>query len=137
MLLLQQVKEFIIKYRNVIGIIILLTIFFIGLSILFFDNNGLRRIEKQTKTEIEQLHKENKSLLKDKQILLDSVKILHDLAINTNNQDTIYINQIKVIKTKTNEEFNHLHTLNRDSTYILFSDLLSEYSKNRFSKDSF
>lgn len=133
---IQKIKDFYQKHKVKIGIISLLSFFFLGLTILVFDNNGLRRSEKAAKKEIENLHKQNKDLLKEKQALLDSAEILHKIAINLN-KDTVYIKAIKYINRKTNEEIVHFNTLKPDSQYIIFSEYIDEYSKTRFNKDSF
>ena len=132
---IQKIKDFYQKHKVKIGIISLLSFFFLGLTILVFDNNGLRRSEKAAKKEIENLHKQNKDLLKEKQALLDSAEILHKIAINLNS-DTIYIKSVKYFNKKTNEEITHFNTLDRDSKYLVFSGLVEEYTKTGFDKDS-
>ena len=132
---IQKIKDFYQNNKIKIGIIFLLALFFLGLSILLFDNNGLRRSEKAAKKEIETLHKENEELIKEKQALLDSAEILHKIAINLNS-DTIYIKSVKYFNKKTNEEITHFNTLDRDSKYLVFSGLVEEYTKTGFDKDS-
>lgn len=105
-------------------------------GVLLFTNSSSSKSEKQAKQEVKELHKENESLLKDLKSTKDSIEVLHNLAIKNNNRDTIYINQIKYINIKTNEEISHFNSLSTDAQYSEFSNLISEYSKTRFNKDS-
>lgn len=129
---MEKVKEFFSKYGIYILLVVLTAIFFLTIAILFHNNNNLRRNEKAAKIEIKALHKYNKDLEKEIKLNRDSVKIYHDLALFYNSKDTIYINQIKYLKTKTNEEISHLHKLPIDSQYSVFSALLEQYSETRF-----
>ena len=68
-----------------------------------------------------ELHKENEILLKELTLNRDSIQLLHKLAIENNNRDTIYINQIKWLKNRTNEEISHFNNLSLDSQYAVFT----------------
>lgn len=105
-------------------------------GVLLFTNSSSSKSEKQAKQEVKELHKENESLLKHLKSTKDSIEVLHNLAIENNNRDTIYINQIKYINIKTNEEISHFNSLSTEAQYKQFSNLISEYSKTRFNKDS-
>lgn len=129
---MEKVKEFLFKYKTYIALTLLLAIFFLGATFLFYSNDELRRNEKAAKIELKALHKYNKDLEKELKLNRDSIQILHDLAVFYNSKDTVYINQIKYLKTKTNEEITNLHKLPIDSQYSVFSTLLEQYSETRF-----
>ena len=135
-MLLKQLKDFFIKYKNYIIAAIVLLIFLFTILFFISGSSPFRGYEKQSKKEIEQLHKENKLLLNLLQTTRDSIEILHKAAIENNSKDTIYINQIKYLNKKTNEEISQFNSLSPDSQYRKFSNLVSEYSKTRFDKDS-
>jgi len=106
------------------------------LAILLIGGSIKSTNEKNTKKEIEFLHKENKKLQNTLVEIRDSIDILHKAALEAKYQDTIYIDKIEWLKTKTNEEISHFNTLNPDSQYLIFSEYISEYSKDRFNQDS-
>lgn len=130
-----QFKEFISTYKTHILVALVVLLLFLS-GVLLFTNSSSSKSEKQAKQEVKELHKENESLLKDLKSTKDSIEVLHNLAIKNNNRDTIYINQIKYINIKTNEEISHFNSLSTDAQYSEFSNLISEYSKTRFNKDS-
>jgi len=125
----EKIVELFKEYWYYSVIALLLAILLVGGSIKSTN-------EKNTKKEIEFLHKENKKLQNTLVEIRDSIDILHKAALEAKYQDTIYIDKIEWLKTKTNEEISHFNTLNPDSQYIVFSDLLTEYSKTRFNQDS-
>lgn len=130
------VKDFFTKYKNYFIAAIVLLIFLFTILFLLSDYSPIRNAEKRAKEELTQLHKDNEILLKELTLNRDSIQLLHKLAIENNNRDTIYINQIKWLKSKTNEEISHFNSLPTDAQYSKFSSLVSEYSKTRFDKDS-
>lgn len=130
-----QFKEFVSTYKTHILVALVMLLLFLS-GVLLFTNSSSSKSEKQAKQEVKELHKENESLLKHLKSTKDSIEVLHNLAIENNNRDTIYINQIKYINIKTNEEISHFNSLSTEAQYKQFSNLISEYSKTRFNKDS-
>lgn len=125
----EKIVELFKEYWYYSVIALLLAILLVGGSIKSTN-------EKNTKKEIEFLHKENKKLQNTLVEIRDSIDILHKAALEAKYQDTIYIDKIEWLKTKTNEEISHFNTLNPDSQYLIFSEYISEYSKDRFDQDS-
>ena len=114
-------KEFFTKYKNYFIAALVLLIFLFAILFLLSDNSPIRNAEKQAKKELKELHKENEILLKELTLNRDSIQLLHKLAIENNNRDTIYINQIKWLKNRTNEEISHFNNLSLDSQYAVFT----------------
>jgi hypothetical protein len=114
-------KEFFTKYKNYFIAALVLLLFLFAILFLLSDNSPIRNAEKQAKKELTQLHKENEILLKELTLNRDSIQLLHKLAIENNNRDTIYINQIKWLKNRTNEEISHFNNLSLDSQYAVFT----------------
>lgn len=114
-------KEFFTKYKNYFIAALVLLLFLFAILFLLSDNSPIRNAEKQAKKELKELHKENEILLKELTLNRDSIQLLHKLAIENNNRDTIYINQIKWLKNRTNEEISHFNNLSLDSQYIVFT----------------
>lgn len=115
------VKDFFTKYKNYFIAAIVLLIFLFTILFLLSDYSPIRNSEKRAKEELTQLHKDNEILLKELTLNKDSIQLLHKLAIENNNRDTVYINQIKWLKTKTNEEISNFNNLSLDSQYIIFT----------------
>lgn len=115
------VKDFFTKYKNYFIAAIVLLIFLFTILFLLSDYSPIRNAEKRAKEELTQLHKDNEILLKELTLNKDSIQLLHKLAIENNNRDTVYINQIKWLKTKTNEEISNFNNLSLDSQYIIFT----------------
>ena len=115
------VKDFFTKYKNYFIAAIVLLIFLFTILFLLSDYSPLRNAEKRAKEELKQLHKDNEILLKELTLNKDSIQLLHKLAIENNNRDTVYINQIKWLKTKTNEEISNFNNLSLDSQYAVFT----------------
>ena len=124
------------NWKIITGITILIVLFIISFTILIHSNSILKFKEKLAKEEVDSLHKNNQLLIHELQINRDSIQIFHNLALNADSRDTIYVNQIKYLKTKTNNEISNFNTLSTDSQQREFSNLISEYSKTRFNKDS-
>ena len=122
-----KIKEFITLNKEVISIILLLTIFFTVIANLTTCNNPLRGLEKDGEKFIDSLNKVNIELLEEKQLLSDSIVVLHNAAINQNNKDTVFVNHIRYLKNKTNEEANSISTLSVDSNARLNSDLADDF----------
>jgi hypothetical protein len=114
-------KEFFTKYKNYFIAALVLLLFLFAILFLLSDNSPIRNAEKQAKKELKELHKENEILLKELTLNRDSIQLLHKLAIENNNRDTIYINQIKWLKNRTNEEISHFNNLSLDSQYAVFT----------------
>lgn len=125
----EKIVEYLKHYWYIPVIAILLALLLIGGNIK--SNN-----EKYFKQEVDSLHKENNKLKNTLIEIRDSIEILHNLALQEKLKDTIYINKIEYLKQKTNEEISHFNTLSADSQYIIFSSLITEYSKTGFSKDT-
>ena len=115
------VKDFFTKYKNYFIAAIVLLIFLFTILFLLSDYSPIRNAEKRAKEELKQLHKDNEILLKELTLNKDSIQLLHKLAIENNNRDTVYINQIKWLKTKTNEEISNFNNLSLDSQYAVFT----------------
>ena len=128
-------KEFLKTNWKYIVLIVLLIASFIAGAILFSNNSNLRNSEKASKIELKALHTHNKELEKEIKLNRDSIQIFHDLAIFHKNKDTVYLNQIKYLQIKTNEEISHFNSLELDSQYIVFSNLIEEYSRTGFNTD--
>lgn len=114
-------KEFFTKYKNYFIAALVLLLFLFAILFLLSDNSPIRNAEKQAKKELKELHKENEILLKELTLNRDSIQLLHKLAIENNNRDTVYINQIKWLKNRTNEEISHFNNLSLDSQYAVFT----------------
>tara|TARA_R110000868_G_scaffold1729_5_gene13925 strand:+ start:20911 stop:21306 length:396 start_codon:yes stop_codon:yes gene_type:complete len=122
-----KIKEFITANKGIIAIILLLSLFFTVITHLTTCNNPLRGLGKDGEKFIDSLNKVNIELQEEKQLLSDSILVLHNAAINQNNKDTIFVNHIRYYKTKTNEEVNSIPTLSADSNARLNSDLADDF----------
>lgn len=134
---MEKVIDFLKKYKTAI-LLIGATVFIIFLLSLFISSPYsalFKRHQTEDKKVIDNLNKENKILQLERKELRDSINILHNLAIQTKEKDTIYQNQIKYIKTKQDEEITHIRNLTLDSQYIVFSSYIEEYSKTGFNQN--
>src|SRR6187402_2076044 len=127
--------KFLEKYKIYI-IVALIVIILVIAGIFLFRNSNIRKKEKEAKVLIDSLHKYNSFLLKEKEELRDSIQIFHNQAIATIFKDTIYINQIKYLKTKTNEEANSVYNNSIDSNLKLHAKLSSEFISGLSGTDS-
>lgn len=132
----EEIITFLKKYKWwFIGVLIV--IFIAGLIPLFINNNPfIRDNEKATKVLLDSLHKENKLLIKQLQINKDSIQILHEAALVSIARDTIYVNQIKWLKDKTNEEVQSVYNNSVDSNLRLHTKLSEEFIRGLSGKDS-
>lgn len=129
-------KEFLNKYKIYILLIVIIISLIISAGFLFQSSYNIRKQEKEGKILIDSLHKDNKSLIKELQLNKDSILILHNLAISTNNQDTVYVNKIKYLKNQTNEEVNSVYNNSVDSNLRLHAKLSTEFISGLSGKDS-
>lgn len=129
---MQKIKDFLKKYWFYIAIVVLFLLLITGVVLLINSNSNTKDSENLIKS----LSKENKILLKDKEQLIDSMEYFHLQALIQNSKDTIYINKISYLKTKTNEEINSVYNLPPDSQYHLFTKLSEEFITGLNNTDS-
>lgn len=121
----KQHKEFFI------AIALLLTLFFIGTTILTHTYN---KKEKSLKEELKENNKEKQKLFKERQLFLDSADYWKLRAEEFKRIDTVIITKIIKEKQKTNEEVNSIPTLSTDSLISKHAKLTEEYINTRFER---
>lgn len=126
--------KFIKDNKEILAIVFLLALFFIVIANLTTCNNPLKGLEKGGEKLIDSLNKVNVELTEEAKLLSDSIVVLHNAAIHQNNIDTIYINHIKYLKTKTNEDLSKIDTNTPDSNIALYGNLSEEYISTGFNK---
>ncbi len=122
---IKQHKEFFI------AIALLLTLFFIGTTILTHTYN---KKEKSLKEELKENNKEKQKLFKERQLFLDSADYWKLRAEEFKRIDTVIITKIIKEKQKTNEEVNSIPTLSTDSLISKHAKLTEEYINTRFER---
>lgn len=125
---MEKVITFLKKNKQVLSIILLIIVL---LPFLFNIDNaiGFKTNENQ------ELKKQNIEILKEIKLKKDSMQILYEAVLNSKLKDTVYINQIRYLKTKSNEEVNNIPNLSVDSNLNLFTRNSEEFIRG-FSEDS-
>lgn len=125
---MEKVITFLKKNKQVLIIILLIIVL---LPFLFNIDNaiGFKTNENQ------ELKKQNIEILKEIKLKKDSMQILYEAVLNSKLKDTVYINQIRYLKTKSNEEVNNIPNLSVDSNLNLFTRNSEEFIRG-FSEDS-
>ena len=111
-----------------------MTLFFTVIANLTTCNSTLRGLDKGGEKLIDSLNKVNIELIEEKKLLSDSILVLHNAAINQNNKDTVFINHIRYLKNKTNEDLSKIDTNTPDSNIALYGNLSEEYISTGFNK---
>lgn len=122
---IKQHKEFFI------AIALLLTLFFISITILAHTHN---KKEKSLKEELKENNKEKQKLFKERQLFLDSADYWKLRAEEFKRIDTVIITKIIKEKQKTNEEVNSIPALSTDSLLSKHAKLTEEYINTRFER---
>lgn len=125
---MEKITTFLKKNKQVLIIALLITIL---LPFLFNVDNSINFKSDENK----ELKKQNKEILKEIKLKKDSMQILYEAVTNSIFRDTVYIKQIRYLKTSTNEEINNIPTLSIDSNLLLFARNSEEFIRG-FHKDS-
>lgn len=128
---MKKVKQWLLDNKiTIISVIVLLTIFFLVISLL--NNNYVKPI----KAERNQIKLEKQELLKQIKSLNDSISFYSGLSKEAIIYDTVIINKIIKEKQKTNVQISIIPYLGVDSNSKLFSKLINEYIQTGFAPDS-
>lgn len=128
---MKKIKQWLLDNKiTIISVIVLLTIFFLVISLL--NNNYVKPI----KAERNQIKLEKQELLKQIKSLNDSISFYSELSKEAIIYDTVIINKIIKEKQKTNVQISIIPYLGVDSNSKLFSKLINEYIQTGFAPDS-
>lgn len=128
---MKKIKQWLLDNKiTIISVIVLLTIFFLVISLL--NNNYVKPI----KAERNQIKLEKQELLKQIKSLNDSISFYSGLSKEAIIYDTVIINKIIKEKQKTNVQISIIPHLGVDSNSKLFSKLINEYIQTGFTPDS-
>lgn len=131
---IQKIKDFYQKYKFHIGVVVLLTIFFIGFAILFFHNSGLRRSEKEYKKQVKILNDSIQKIDKRYKLNRDTIYIAEAEA-NKQSEIAKKINQqTNDVRSQIPKEINIVINLNDDSSVVFFTEYTNSYTEYKDSK---
>lgn len=114
------------NYKSILAILFILILFF-----LWDSNNTKKNNEK-----VDNLLKQNETILKEIQVGRDSMISAINEARNTLQKDSIYKIEIKNIENKLYEEISNFNSLPVDGQIIVFQQLADEYISTGFNQDS-